>query len=56
MQQLQEGPIKDKERLERRLNLQQRGNLEDFERQKILKEQLEKDQPLTGVIVKGLEK
>lgn len=56
IQQLQEGPIKDRERLERRaLNEKQKSNLDDYEKQKRIYAELEKTQPLTGEIVEGLD-
>lgn len=55
-QQLQEGPIKDRARMERRaLNTKQQANLEDYEKQKQIYAELEKTQPLTGEVVEGLD-
>ncbi|ODQ44147.1 hypothetical protein PICMEDRAFT_18603 [Pichia membranifaciens NRRL Y-2026] len=54
--QLQEGPIKDRARMERRaLNTKQQANLEDYEKQKQIYAELEKTQPLTGEVVEGLD-
>ncbi|KAG0690493.1 hypothetical protein C6P40_002738 [Pichia californica] len=54
--QLQEGPIKDRERLERRaLNTKQQANLEDYEKQKQIYAELEKTQPLTGEVIQGID-
>lgn len=56
IQQLQEGPIKDRERLERRaFNSKQQANFEDYEKQKRIYAELEKTQPLTGEIVEGID-
>ncbi|GMM31837.1 Pet117 protein [Martiniozyma asiatica (nom. inval.)] len=52
---LQDGPIKDRERLERRFNKKQQENLNDFERQKALYAEFTKDQPLTGEITEGID-
>ena len=57
LQQLQEGPIKDRARLERRAyNSKQQANLEEYEEQKRLFKEMEKSQPLTGEIVQGIDK
>ncbi|GMM46453.1 Pet117 protein [Pichia kluyveri] len=54
--QLQEGPIKDRKRLERReFNSKQQANLNEYEKQKEIFAEMEKIQPLTGEIVQGID-
>ncbi|KAG7801818.1 hypothetical protein KL944_002886 [Ogataea haglerorum] len=42
-------------RREKELNAKQQANARDFEAQKLLREQLEASQPLSGEIVKGVD-
>ncbi|ONH71744.1 hypothetical protein BOH78_4291 [Pichia kudriavzevii] len=56
-QQLQTGPIRDKERLEKRsFNQKQRANLEEYEEQKKLFTEMQKEQPLSGEVVEGIDR
>ncbi|AWU78468.1 uncharacterized protein C5L36_0E05250 [Pichia kudriavzevii] len=55
--QLQTGPIRDKERLEKRsFNQKQRANLEEYEEQKKLFTEMQKEQPLSGEVVEGIDR
>lgn len=54
---LKEGPIKDRERVNRRvMSDKQKANRDDFEAQKQLKAQLAAEQPLTGEVVTAAKK
>lgn len=50
---LQQGPIKDAERMQRKLSEKQMANDLEHKEQMVLKEQYEKEQPLTGEIIRG---
>ncbi|OBA18724.1 uncharacterized protein OGAPODRAFT_6357 [Ogataea polymorpha] len=56
---LKYGPVKDAERMQRRrekeLSAKQQANARDFEAQKLLRQQLEASQPLSGEIVEGVD-
>lgn len=50
---LKQGPIKDAERMQKKLSEKQMANDLEHKEQMVLKEQYEKAQPLTGEIIRG---